>query len=144
MTNLHRRVIYLSPTVDGSLHDYTLFKQEFSPARDWFENIKIWLDLGFYGAHSDYTHTTQIYLPHKKRRKSKSNPDPSLSPEQKEANKKLAQVRVKAEHAIGLTKSFHSLAHRVRNHLDSLLDTFMWLGTGLQNLKICSSTMCYR
>jgi len=144
MTNPHRRVIYLSPTVDGSVHDYTLFKQEFSPDIDWFKKIKVWLDLGFYGVHSNYTHTTHIYLPHKKLRKSNSNSDPSLSPEQKEDNKKLAQFRVKAEHAIGLTKSFHCLAHRVRNHLDSLLDTFMWLGTGLQNLKVCSATMCYR
>jgi hypothetical protein len=141
MTDHHRRVIYLSPTVNGSVNDYTLFKQEFSPDMDWFEKIKIWLDLGFYGAHSHYTHTAHIYLPHKKPRKSKSNSDPSLSSEQKEDNKKLAQVRVKVEHAIGLTKSFHCLTHRVRNHLDSLLDTFMWLGTGLQNLKVCSATM---
>jgi DDE superfamily endonuclease len=141
MTDHHRRVIYLSPMANGSMHDYTLFKQEFPPDFSWFEKIQIWLDLGFYGAHTEYTHATQIYLPHKKPRKSKANPSPVLSPEQKEDNKKLAQVRVKVEHAIGLTKSFHCLAHRVRNHLDSLLDTFMWLGAGLQNLKTSSVTI---
>jgi hypothetical protein len=79
-------------------------------------------------------------LPHKQPRKSKANPTPTLSPEQKQDNTKLAQVRVQVEHAIGLTKGFHCLTHRVRNHLDSPLDTFMWLGTGLHNLKISSVT----
>lgn len=140
MTDHHRRIIYLSPTANGSMHDYTLFKQVFPPGLSWFEKIQVWLDLGFYGAHTDYAHATQIHLPHKKPRKSKANPIPTLSPEQKQDNTKLARVRVQVEHEIGLTKSFHCLAHRARNHLDPLLDTFMWLGTGLHNLKTSSIT----
>lgn len=136
ITDPHRRILYLSRPADGSTHDYTLLKQEFSPRLPWFKKMQVWLDLGFYGAPTDYAHATHIHLPHKKPRKSKANPTPTLSPEQKQDNKKLAQVRVQVEHAIGLTKSFHCLAHRVRNHLDSLLDIFMWLGTGLYNLKV--------
>jgi hypothetical protein len=117
------------------MHDYALMKKVFKPGLSWFGKANIWLDLGFLGANKDYA-TAKIHLPHKKPRKSKSNPNPELSPIQKKQNRKQAAQRVVVEHAIGGMKAFHCLTHRIRNHLDTFMDYFFWLSAGLWNLKI--------
>ena len=43
---------------------------------------------------------------------------------------------VSVEHAIGGMKAFHCLTHRIRNHLDSLIEYLFWIPAGLWNLKI--------
>ncbi|CAD7850472.1 MAG: hypothetical protein, partial [Olavius algarvensis Gamma 1 endosymbiont] len=63
--------------------------------------------------------TPDFLLPHKKPRKSKKNPFPELTSDQKKDNHKLAKVRVLVEHAIGGMKHFHCLTHRIRNHSTS-------------------------
>jgi hypothetical protein len=45
-------------------------------------------------------------LPHKKPRKSKKNPCPELTSEQKQTNRRLAKTRIIVEHAIGGMKHF--------------------------------------
>ncbi len=122
--------------VAGSVHDYTLMKDVFTPGSAWFEKVGLWLDLGFLGADKDYQ-SIQIYLPHKKPRKSKKNPNPTLTPEQKKQNRKQAATRVIVEHAIGGMKFFHCLMHRIRNHLGHFVDYFFSLSAGLWNYKIC-------
>lgn len=111
-------------------------KETFSPDLPWFDGIDLWLDLGFFGAHTDYGKKARIHLPHKKPRKSKNNPFPNLTETQKKENQEQAKIRVVVEHAIGGMKHFHCLAHRIRNHLDSFLENFFWLSAGLWNLKI--------
>lgn len=120
----------------GSTHDYTLMKQVFNPKLSWFENINVWLDLGFLGAVDEYGKKAKIYLPYKRPRKSKANPKPELTPVQKKENRRQAAIRVVVEHAIGGMKIFHCLMHRIRNHRDHLVDYFFWLSAGLWNLKI--------
>ena len=124
----------------GSTNDYGLMKEIFNPELSWFKNINVWLDLGFLGAVDDYGKKAKIYLPHKKPRKSKSNPDPKLTPIQKEENRRQASIRVVVEHAIGGMKVFYCLAHRIRNHLECFVDSFFWLSAGLWNLKITKLT----
>ena len=119
----------------GSVHDYTLMKSVFKPGFEWFRKVILWLDLGFLGADKDYENT-KIHLPHKKPRKSKNNPNPTLTPEQKKQNREQAATRVVVEHAIGGMKSFHCLLHRIRNHLDTFVDYFFSLSAGLWNYKI--------
>ena len=120
--------------VAGSLHDYKLFKQLFDQKVPWFASASIFLDLGFYGANSDYG--ANIILPHKKQKKSKKTPNPKLSEQQVRDNAKHKKIRVSVEHSIAGMKSFHCLMHRIRNHLPSLIDHFFCLSAGLWNFKI--------
>jgi hypothetical protein len=121
--------------VAGSVHDYALMKKVFKPGLSWFKKAVLWLDLGFLGADKDYE-KGNIHLPHKKPRKSKNNPNPSLTPEQRRENRRHAATRVVVEHAIGGMKTFHCLLHRIRNHPDTFVDYFFSLSAGLWNYKI--------
>jgi hypothetical protein len=129
-------VLFICCITAGSVHDYSLMKQVFNPELPWFDGIHVWLDLGFYGAVGDYGEKAKFHLPHKKPRKSKSNPNPELTSKQKRDNKNQAATRIAVEHSIGGMKHFHCLMHRIRNHLDIFIDHFFWLSGGLWNLKI--------
>lgn len=129
-------ILFLSFVFAGSRHDYALLKSIFLPELPWFDNITVLMDLGFFGAITDYGANTKIKLPHKKPRKSKKNPNPQLTDQQKKDNRAHAKKRVVVEHAIGGMKIFHCLVHRIRNHLDPIIDSFFWLSAGLWNLKI--------
>jgi DDE superfamily endonuclease len=133
-----KKILFLSDTVPGSIHDYALCKIEFPPDQPWFKKVEIEVDLGFQGIVTDYPYACAIRIPYKKPRKSKNNPNPVLTERQKKHNRTLAITRVAVEHAIGGMKSFHSLVHRARNHLMPLLDTFIHLGAGLWNFKLSS------
>jgi len=50
-----------------------MLKNEFSPEHQWFEAINVIVDLGYQGIKADYK-GEQIDIPHKKPRKSKTNP----------------------------------------------------------------------
>ena len=135
ISGFNRVILFLSNIFGGRVHDYEIMKKLFKPGSPWFKKINAWLDLGFFGADKDYP-DAQMHLPHKKPRKSKNNPDPQLTPKQKEENRKHAATRVVVEHAIGGMKFFHCLMHRIRNHLDHFVDYFFSLSAGLWNYKI--------
>jgi hypothetical protein len=111
-------------------------KKVFDPKSNWFDLVNVWLDLGFQGAENDYRSKSKINLPRKRLRKSKNNPKPKLTAAQVKHNRKLARIRVPVEHAIGGMKAFHCLTHRIRNHLDTIIEYLFWLPAGLWNLKI--------
>jgi hypothetical protein len=136
VTTLHRQILFLFGFFAGSRHDYALMKKLFDPHLKWFHQVKVWLDLGFHGAATDYGSKAQIKLPHKRPRTSKKNPQPTLTTAQVNHNRRHARIRVAVEHAIGGMKAFHCLTHRIRNHLDTILEYFFWLPAGLWNLKI--------
>ena len=135
VSDLNRKILFLCCVVAGSVHDYALMEKVFKPGLSWFKKVRLWLDLGFLGADKDYE-KAKIHLPHKKPRKSKKNPNPSLTEEQKQENRRQAATRVVVEHAIGGMKTFHCLLHRIRNHLDTFVDYFFSLSAGLWNYKI--------
>ena len=136
ITTLDRRILFLFCFFAGSVHDYTLMKMVFDPKSPWFYKTQVWLDLGFYGADKDYGEKSKIHLPHKRPRKSRNNPHPQLTAVQVNHNRQHARTRVFVEHAIGGMKSFHCLTHRIRNHLESIIDSIFWIPAGLWNLKI--------
>ena len=136
ISSMRRKILFLFCFVAGSVHDYTLMKMIFDKNSPWFYKAQVWLDLGFYGADKDYGGESRIMLPHKRPRKSKNNPSPKLTEAQVKHNLHHARTRVPVEHAIGGMKSFHCLTHRIRNHLDSIIDSIFWLPAGLWNLKI--------
>ena len=111
-------------------------KKVFDPKLKWFHQVNLWLDLGFQGAEKDYGVKSKINLPHKRPRKSKNNPNPKLTAAQVKHNRQQAKTRVSVEHAIGGMKAFHCLTHRIRNHLDAMIEYLFWIPAGLWNLKI--------
>ena len=126
-----KRILILGETVPGSQHDYSLFKEEFDPKIDWFGSTKASTDLGYQGIKTDYLSPENIHIPHKKPRKSKKNPDPQLTRQQKRENRRIGRVRVLVEHAIGGMKVFRVLTLRLRNHLKHLADDFIFATAGL-------------
>ena len=136
VTTLQRKILFLFCFVAGSVHDYTLMKMIFDKNSPWFHKAKVWLDLGFHGADKHYGEKSRINLPHKKPRKSKNNPNPKITEAQSKDNQQHARTRVAVEHAIGGMKSFYCLTHRIRNHLNSIIDSIFWIPAGLWNLKI--------
>jgi len=129
-----KMIIMVSLFVAGSTHDYALFKELFNPDLKWFEKLKVYVDLGFVGIVNDYNNKG-IKIPYKKTRKSKKNPNPELTKNQKKFNKKQASIRVAIENAIAGMKAFHCLSHRIRNHLDIFINYFLSISAGIWNLK---------
>jgi hypothetical protein len=119
-------------TFEGRKHDYAIFKEEFPPDLPWFELIVVLVDLGFQGILSDYE-GDNIFIPFKKPRKSKHNPNPKLSDDQKAVNKGLAKIRVLAENAIAGIKRFNILTQTFRNRKKGFDDQAIAVSAGLWN-----------
>lgn len=135
VTDTDKRILILGETVPGSQHDYSLFKEEFDPQVDWFSSAEASVDLGYQGIQTDYSSPEHIHIPHKKPRKSKKNPNPKLTRQQKRDNRRIGRVRIFVEHAIGGMKTFRVLTIRLRNRLRNLIDDFIFAAAGLWNLK---------
>lgn len=126
---------FLGHTFSGHCHDYTMLKAEFSPELPWFETIRALLDLGYQGICTDFV-GKDIEIPHKKPRKSKKNPDPKLSLEQKAENQKLSRTRILVENAIAGLKRFNILVHDFRNRRDQMDDDVIAICAGLWNFLL--------
>lgn len=131
----NKKIIFIGKTVTGSVHDYKLLKNEFSTAYDWFLYNRIVVDLGYQGIKTDYQSNHNVVIPNKKPRKSKKNPEPALTKEQKAENKLISKKRIYVENAIGGMKRFQILVTRLRNKSDFIKDIVIRLAAGLYNLK---------
>ena len=130
-----KQVIYLGKTFSGRNHDYAMFKEEFPPEDAWFEGIKLYADSGYQGMKTDYP-KSDAELPFKKPRKSKKNPTPELSEEQKAHNKAVSQTRIYVENAICGIKRFSILTDRFRNRIEGLVDDVIAVCAGLWNAML--------
>jgi hypothetical protein len=128
-------IVFLGRTFSGHHHDYSMLKQEFPPELDWFTDINVRVDLGYLGIQSDYN-GDQIDIPTKKPRKSKKNPNPQLSDEQKAHNKALSQIRIFIEHAIGGMKRYNILVHVFRNRKADFENDAIGFCAGLLNFAL--------
>jgi hypothetical protein len=141
IATLRKWILFLGYTVAGSIHDYTQFKEEFPVDAQtddlvkWFEAFVLWLDLGYLGTQKAYK-AKDVKMPHKKPRKSKNNPSPALTDEQKTENREISRVRVLVEQAISGLKRFNIVIHRFRNRLEDFVDTAALLAAGLWNWKL--------
>jgi DDE superfamily endonuclease len=131
----NKLIVFLGRTFSGHNHDYNMLRQELPPDLDWFIDINVLVDLGYLGIQSDYG-GDQIEVPHKKPRKSKKNPSPELSDEQKATNRALSQVRIFVEHAIGGMKRYNILVHGFRNRKADFEDDAIGICAGLWNLVL--------
>ncbi len=133
-------ILFVGQTFTGHNHDYKILKEEFCPNEPWFEGIGVSADLGYQGIQNDYK-GEGITIPHKKPRKSKADPNPELSREQKEENRALAKVRVFVEHAIGGMKRYNILNHPFRNIKDNFVDDVISVCAGLWNMILPASVI---
>ncbi|WP_187270100.1 transposase family protein [Pontibacter qinzhouensis] len=120
----HNRVLYLSPTVEGSLHDKALADEmelEFVPEKG------LLLDLGFVGYKPE---GAQLCLPVKKM------PNQPLSEYDKLYNSLLASIRVKVEHVMAGVKRVRTVKDKMRLHGDQIRDKVMLIACGLQNIRV--------
>ena len=125
-------ILFVGQTFEGCKHDYAILKEEFPPDLPWFELIIVLVDLGFQGILSDYE-GDNIFIPFKKPRKSKCNPDPKLTDEQKAVNQALAKIRILVENAIAGIKRFNILTHPFRNRKTGFDDQVIAVAAGLWN-----------
>jgi len=137
ISDTKRRVIFLGRTFLVSLHDYKMFKKELPPSQLDFSQVKIAVDLGYQGIKKDYSSARHISIPKSIPKKSKKNPNTSLTRKQKAQNKVMASKRVIVEHAIGGMKAFQILSAKFRHHrTKNWVDEVIFQVAGLWNLKI--------
>ena len=110
-------------------------RDEFPTKEARLSHLRVLVDLGYQGIIKDYE-GENIEIPFKKPRKSKNNPNPTLTAEQKQHNKELSKIRVLVEHAIGGMKRFNILVHAFRNRKPGFIDDVIVLCAGLWNLNV--------
>jgi hypothetical protein len=118
------RILYLSATVAGSMHDKALAEEmelAFLPQQC------LLLDLGFLGYEPE---GAQTLLPVKKTRQGR------LSDLDKGYNQLLASVRVKVEHVIAGVKRIRIVKDKIRLYGELIRDKVMLIACGLHNLRI--------
>jgi hypothetical protein len=77
-------------------------------------------------------------MSHKKPRKSKKNPETSLSDDQKAENKALSEVRIFIENGIGSMKRYTILVQRFRTRVTNFVDDVIGICARLWNLTLSS------
>lgn len=130
-----RFIYYVSRWHEGSKVDFGLLKEEFPPEQDWFRRQKVIVDLGFVGIEKLYR-ILELLIGVKRPRKSKANPAPALSTEQKEKNKEVSRSRIYVEHAIGGMKKYHVLKNRCRIKCEHLKNKILGICAGLWNYSL--------
>jgi len=136
IANANGGISVIGPTAPGRRHDYALLKEELDPKQPGLASVAVWVDLGYQGIKDRYPAFKDIHIPHKKPRKSKNNPNPTLTPKQKKENRAISRIRVAVEHLIGDMKSFQILTIKFRNRIKNMADQVILMVAGLCNLKI--------
>jgi hypothetical protein len=135
MSNPYKRILYLGKTALGHQHDYALLKQEFAPTMAWFDQHTLWVDLGYQGLEKDYPQA-QVLIPLKKRKTSSE----SVKELKRALNKRIAQVRIPVEHAIGGMKNHRIITQPIRIKALALIDKIIETCAGLWNFKLATDS----
>lgn len=130
-------ILYIGRTFSGKNNDFGMFKKEFKPGENWFSTFNILVDLGYLGFNSNYK-TKSLSIPHKKPRKSKNNPNPELTKEQKDYNREVNRRRVIVENVIAGMKRLRCVSDRYRNHIPEFKDLFILLAAGIWNFNVAN------
>lgn len=118
------KVVFLSDTYEGKKHDKKIADEE---GYEFPEGSQLWQDTGFQGFAPD---GVSIQQPKKKPRNG------SLTPDEKEHNRQISQVRVEVEHHIGGIKRCQIVVQKFRNWLDHYVDDVMETACGLHNFRL--------
>ena len=112
-----------------------MFKKEFNGSLDWFSRFTLFVDLGYLGIDKDYK-IKHCAIPHKKPKKSKNNPTPKLTKEQKKENKLMSTTRVIVENVICGMKRYRCLVDRFRNRRIGIEQIVIVLAASLWNFHV--------
>jgi hypothetical protein len=110
-------------------------KKEFPPEYPWFKKFKVLVDLGFIGIDKLYE-IKELIIGEKKSRKSKKNPKPELTQEQKNKNTAVSKERIFVEHAIGKMKRYRILKNRCRIKCSVTKNRILGIAAGLWNYQL--------
>jgi hypothetical protein len=119
--NLKRRIVQVSKTHPGSVHDFNIFKQESSPPNQ----SRTYTDSGYQGI-EQFHHNAEF--PYKATKKK------PLDEAEKEYNAGLSRIRVIVENILGDIKIFRILSDRYRNKRKRYNIKFRIIA-GIVNLK---------
>ena len=126
LVNKGRKILYLSPTKSGKIHDFKQFKKmgiiDAIP-----EDTDILADKGFIGIDDVSNH--QTFVPKKKPK------NDFLTPEEKEDNSLISSIRIKVEHAIGGVKRLGIATNIFRGRFGSD-DRFTFVSAALWNFHL--------
>lgn len=123
-----KRINFLSKTVAGKQHDFTILKAQ-APPQYIPPEVKKHLDLAFKGYQKQYP-DSRVSMPERKPRTRE------LSKTVKERNKRKSAVRVLVEHAIGGIKRLNIVAQVYRNKVKDFDDQVMLISSGLWNYHL--------
>ena len=126
LVNKGKKILYLSPTKSGKIHDFKQFKKmgiiDAIP-----EDTDILADKGFIGIDDVSNH--QTFVPKKKPK------NDFLTPEEKEDNSLISSIRIKVEHAIGGVKRLGIATNIFRGRFGSD-DRFTFVSAALWNFHL--------
>lgn len=120
----HKKVIYLSQTYEGSVHDKKIADET---EIEFEKTIELLQDSGFQGYSPK---NALVVMPVKKPKGGE------LTNAQKQENKTKASQRVLIEHAIGEVKLWRIVKDKIRSYRHILRDEVMLIACGLHNFKI--------
>ncbi len=123
-----KRINFLSKTMEGKAHDFSILKGQ-APPKYIPPEVKKHLDLGFKGYHKQYPDHV-VSMPMRKPRTRE------LSKTVKERNKRKSSVRVLVEHAIGGIKRLKIVSDVYRNKIKDFDDRVMLISSGLWNYHL--------
>jgi hypothetical protein len=122
---INRRVLFLSRTRDGTVHDKRITDEEGLTCKD--PHLKILTDSGLIGLKIGSAKTV---MPKKNTKFHK------LSDSYKEQNRAISSVRVVIEHSIAGIKINRSVQDVYRNMTEGMDDLLMSVACGLHNLRV--------
>lgn len=128
MSTRKKRINFLSKTVEGKAHDFTMLKGQ-APPKYIPPEVKKHLDLafkGYQGLYPDHIVSMPVRKPRTR----------ELSKTVKERNKRKSSVRVLAEHAIGGIKRLNIVVQVYRNKVKDFDDKVMLISSGLWNYHL--------
>lgn len=128
MCNAQKRILWLSPTYDGSVHDKKIADEQ--PLR-LPAGITLWQDTGFLGHNPE---NVTVKMPVKKTK------GKELTTEQKRKNREISSFRIIVEHAIGGVKRCRIVKERFRCYKFGFNDLVMLIACGLHNLRLSLKT----
>ena len=119
-----KRVLYLSQTYEGSVHDKRVADEE---DLEFGKTLELLQDLGFQG----YKPKGVVVIQPMKKPRGKE-----LTDEQKRSNREKSSRRVVVEHAIGGVKIWRVVKEIFRSWCAKLRDRVMVLACGLHNFRL--------
>lgn len=124
ITDKHQQILYLSPTVEGSMHDKKLADEM---ELDFPAEGVLMQDLGYTGFAPQ---GVRIVMPEKRQK------NEELAREDKSFNRLVASIRVSIEHAIAGVKRLRLVKEKIRLRRNHVKDQVMLIACGIHNLRI--------